>query len=169
MKTVVFLLHYYKDAEGDSSICPSTSLHCSNNQNNTKEYNENIIHVYEYNRENAWTPGRPTTSSSQPDPILSDGSDVQANYGHGTEPSKQFLQSITEKLACFFGPDETLTEQRAIYSCIREVMKTTYKRDQIVAQCKMLNVPMVGERLDLLKQKGVIHEKPEGDLVWVGG
>lgn len=158
-----------QDEEGNSSKRPSTSLHCSNNQNNTTYYNEDNVHVYSYNIENAWTPGRPLTSADQTISFSSQGVDVQTNSGPGTEATDKLPQSIPEKLGCFFGPDETITEQRLIYSCIRDVMKTTYNRDNIVAQCKMLNVPMVGERLDLLKRKGVIHEKPNGDLVWVGG
>jgi DNA primase catalytic core len=154
--------------EASTSIRPSNSLHCSNTQNNTTVCdNENDPHSkLQYGKcMDAWT--YDTVKS----PFDNDSTTSRNTSMHldGNNNSKNEIDPVIKKLSCFLGPDETITEQRVVYSCIREVMKTNYKREHIVAQLKMLNVSCGGERLDLLKGKGVIHEKPNGDLSWIGG
>ncbi|WP_319507855.1 phage/plasmid primase, P4 family [uncultured Methanolobus sp.] len=153
--------------EPSTSIRPSISLHCSNNQDNTTvcSIDNNSHNMLQYGKcMDAWTYGNVNSPIDNDLPASGDTSmrpDVDENTSNSFE--------IPKKLGTFFDPDETLVSQDAIYSVIQAVMKTTYKREHIVAQCKMLNVSCGGERLDLLKKKGVIHEKPNGDLVWVGG
>ncbi|WMW22763.1 phage/plasmid primase, P4 family [Methanolobus mangrovi] len=156
-----------QEAESNSSKRPSISLHCSNNQDNTTvcSIDNNSHNTLQYRKcPDAWTDDG-ADSPVDNDLLTSKDTSVRPDVDENISNSFE----VPKKLGTFFEPDETLVSQDVIYSVIRAVMKTTYKREHIVAQCKMLNVSCGGERLDLLKQKGVIHEKPNGDLVWVGG